>query len=172
MQADRRDLRHQGSGPRATRPGQAGACAQLSAQVWRGSRGSQLRWLGLEKPRPTNRRVPPSPPGAPSRCIRGLKRGACRTRNSRDVRCAGGDSQRGADHESAKPPQPGVLPSLLRERPGAQPRGFSARDTESDAACGAVQNLWVIMPYFSGGSVLNIMKFGYPQVRQPPSCAM
>ena len=23
------------------------------------------------------------------------------------------------------------------------------------------------MPYFSGGSVLNIMKFGYPQVRQP-----
>ena len=25
------------------------------------------------------------------------------------------------------------------------------------------QNLWVIMPFFSGGSVLNIMKWGYPQ---------
>ena len=26
------------------------------------------------------------------------------------------------------------------------------------------------MPFFSGGSVLNIMKFGYPQARQPPRC--
>jgi serine/threonine protein kinase len=37
-------------------------------------------------------------------------------------------------------------------------------------ACAALQNLWVIMPFFSGGSVLNIMKFGYPQARQPPRC--
>ena len=29
-----------------------------------------------------------------------------------------------------------------------------------------LQNLWVIMPFFSGGSVLNIMKFGYPQVSE------
>ena len=28
----------------------------------------------------------------------------------------------------------------------------------------AAQNLWVLMPYFAGGSVLNIMKWGHPQV--------
>ena len=27
------------------------------------------------------------------------------------------------------------------------------------------QNLWVVMPFFSGGSVLNIMKFQHPQAR-------
>lgn len=29
------------------------------------------------------------------------------------------------------------------------------------------QNLWVLMPYFAGGSVLNIMKWGHPQARGP-----
>ena len=27
------------------------------------------------------------------------------------------------------------------------------------------KNLWVVMPYFAGGSVLNIMKYNHPTVR-------
>ena len=27
------------------------------------------------------------------------------------------------------------------------------------------QNLWMVMPYVAGGSVLNIMKYAYPEVR-------
>jgi serine/threonine-protein kinase OSR1/STK39 len=26
------------------------------------------------------------------------------------------------------------------------------------------QNLWMVMPYVAGGSVLNIMKYAYPEV--------
>ena len=28
------------------------------------------------------------------------------------------------------------------------------------------QNLWMVMPYVAGGSVLNIMKYAYPEVRR------
>ncbi len=30
------------------------------------------------------------------------------------------------------------------------------------------QNLWMVMPYVAGGSVLNIMKYAYPEVRRLP----
>lgn len=30
------------------------------------------------------------------------------------------------------------------------------------------EHLWMVMPYVKGGSVLNIMKYAYPQVRQSP----
>ena len=30
------------------------------------------------------------------------------------------------------------------------------------------QNLWMVMPYVSSGSVLNIMKYAHPDVRQKP----
>lgn len=30
------------------------------------------------------------------------------------------------------------------------------------------ENLWMVMPYVKGGSVLNIMKFAFPKVRPPP----
>ena len=38
------------------------------------------------------------------------------------------------------------------------------------------QNLWMVMPYVSSGSVLNIMKYAHPDVRPKPislrlSCA-
>lgn len=41
----------------------------------------------------------------------------------------------------------------------------------TDASAPA-QNLWVVMPYSSGGSVLSIMKWGHPQARQraPTRC--
>ncbi len=35
------------------------------------------------------------------------------------------------------------------------------------------QNLWMVMPYVAGGSVLNIMKYAFAEVRspQPIACA-
>ena len=30
------------------------------------------------------------------------------------------------------------------------------------------KDLWMVMPYVKGGSVLNIMKFAHPQVPPPP----
>ena len=30
------------------------------------------------------------------------------------------------------------------------------------------QNLWMVMPYVAGGSVLNIMKYAYPEVCPKP----
>lgn len=30
------------------------------------------------------------------------------------------------------------------------------------------QNLWMVMPYVSSGSVLNIMKYAHPEVRAEP----
>lgn len=31
------------------------------------------------------------------------------------------------------------------------------------------QNLWMVMPYVAGGSVLNIMKYAYPDVGRCPA---